>query len=135
GGLANYLGNARFTSNLICSNSAVGFSGGAGMMSGGRLLHNTVIGNAAPDAGNVYVNSDARNQCVVADNIICHATVGGGLHVDGQVLLTQTSFNDVWNNTGGNYIGTQDLTGVNGNISQDPQFVDASNNDVHLRDV
>jgi hypothetical protein len=135
GGLANYLGNARFTSNLICSNSAAAAGGGAGMMTGGRFINNTVFGNAAPDAGNVYVNSDGRGQCVVADNIICNAKSGGGLHVDGQVLFTQISFNDIWNNAGGNYVGVPDLTGVDGNISQDPQFVGATNNDFHLQDV
>lgn len=33
--------------------------------------------------------------------------------------------NNVWNNPGGNWIGTSDPTGVNGNISADPLFCDS----------
>jgi hypothetical protein len=47
---------------------------------------------------------------------------------------TQIAFNNVWNNNGNDYIGGPPLTGIDGNISEDPQFVDAGNNDYHLRD-
>jgi hypothetical protein len=135
GGVAEYLGEATFTSNLICSNSAADAGGGAAMLSGGQLINNTVFANAAPSAGNVYASSDASGQSLVTDNIICNANSGGGLYVDPQDSITQAAFNDVWNNTDGNYPGGQDLTGLNGNISQDPQFVGATNNDFHLLDV
>lgn len=135
GGVAEYLGQARLTSNLICSNSAVDAGGGAAMIGGGQFINNTVLANAAPDAGNVYASFDANGQCLVTDNIICNATSGGGLYVETQDSITQAAFNDVWNNSDGNYPGGQDLTGLNGNISQDPQFVDATNNDFHLLDV
>src|ERR1035438_9604302 len=90
------------------------------MLSGGQFINNTVVGNAAPDAGNGYASSDASGLSLVTQNIICNATSGGGLYVDPQVSITHAAFNDVWNNTDGNYPGGQDPTGLNGNISQDP---------------
>ena len=40
--------------------------------------------------------------------------------------------NNIWNNVAGNYGDMEDLTGVNGNISQDPGFV--SEDDHHLKE-
>jgi hypothetical protein len=135
GGILTYLGKARIASNLISSNSAV-IGGGAVLISGSLLINNTLAGNAAEGgAGNVYAASDSNGQCLVTDNIICNATIGGGIYVDDQDLITQAAFNDVWNNADGDYFASTDRTGFNGNISQDPSFVGGENNDYHLRDV
>jgi hypothetical protein len=139
GGIVVYQGKARIVSNLISSNSAAA-GGGAALASGGRFFNNTVVANAAPNstqsgAGNVYAASDVTGQAVVTGNIIASAISGGGLFVDAPDTITLVSFNDVWNNNDGNYYSGNDLTGQNGNISQDPQFVDSTNNDFHLRDI
>lgn len=133
GGIVTYSGRARIVSNLICNNSGV-FGGGVLMFSGGELINNTVVGNGAAFAGNIYAVSDATGQCLITDNIICNATNGGGMYVGSQDTITRTAFNDVWNNTGGDDFG-ENRSGVDGNISQDPAFVDAGNYDFHLRDV
>ena len=44
------------------------------------------------------------------------------------------SCNDLWLNTSGNYIGCQDPTGTGGNISQDPRFVNFTEENFHLRE-
>jgi hypothetical protein len=41
----------------------------------------------------------------------------------------------VWNNTDGDYYSGVDHTGVNGNISQDPQWLDPVNQDFHLQET
>jgi hypothetical protein len=133
GGILTYLGNARIASNLIYSNSAT-VGGGAVLVSGGLFVNNTVVANAASLAGNVYASSDTSGQCLVTDNILCNAPSGGGLYVDSQDTNTLTSFNDVWNNMGGDYSMTNTGT-LNGNISQDPVFVNAASNDCHLQDT
>jgi hypothetical protein len=134
GGLMTYVGKVRVVSNVITSNSAT-IGGGAVLISGGQLFNNTVVGNSAEIAGNIYAASDAAGPCLITDNIICNATNGGGIYLDSNDTITQATFNDVWNNNGGDYYGIENRTGISGNISQDPEFADAENNDFHLRDV
>ena len=134
GGILTYLGKARIASNLICSNSVV-VGGGAVLISGGQLLNNTLVGNAAQEVGQVYAASDSTGQALVSGNILCAATSGGGAYIDSQDTLTQFSFNDLWNNTGGDYYGGPERTGLNGNLSQDPQFVDFADADYHLQET
>jgi len=134
GGIYVYRGRARVVSNLICSNGAE-YGGGAGLFRGGYLANNTLAGNSAVFTGNVFAKSDAIGQCLVTGNIICNATSAGGIHVESEDTITQLAFNDVWNNTGGDYFAGPNRTGLNGNISQDPQFVDASNDDFRLQDT
>lgn len=133
GGILTFLGKAKIANNLIYSNSAV-FGGGALLISGSQLINNTLAGNAAPaGGGNVYAVSDASGQCFVTDNIICNSPLGGGIYVDTADAITQVAFNDVWNNADGDYYTGTNRTGINGNISQDPLFVDGANNDYHLQ--
>ena len=77
--------------------------GGAVLISGGQFINNTVVGNTAQLAGNIYAASDMTGQSVSTDNIICNATTGGGIYVDSQDNITQIAFNDVWNNADGDY--------------------------------
>jgi len=134
GGIHISLGRAQVANNVIIGNSAV-IGGGVMMHRGGRLAHNTLVGNRAQIGGNVYAASDGSGQCFVTGNIIANAANGGGLYLETQDRITQTTFNDVWTNVGGDYSGGTNRTGVDGNISEDPQFLDATNGDYHLRDV
>jgi hypothetical protein len=133
GGILTYFGNARIVSNLIYSNSATA-GGGAVLIEGSEFLNNTVAKNAAEFAA-VYIVSDSQGRCVLNGNIIVAATSGGGAFIDAQDTNTQFTFNDVWNNTGGDYLTVPGLFGTNGNISQDPLFVDALNSDYHLHET
>jgi hypothetical protein len=133
GGILSYVGIPRITSNLVFSNAAV-VGGGVVLVNGGLLINNTLVKNGAQFAGNVYATSDTSDPCRLTNNIICSATSGGGIFVDTQDSFTQMAFNDVWNNTAGDYVGL-DKSGTDGNISQDPRFVDPVNNDYHLQDI
>ena len=134
GGILTYLGKARIISNLIHDNS-VAVGGGAVLVSGGRFINNTVLANSAQIGGNVYAASDTTGQSILTDNIICYATSGGGFYLESEDEITQTTFNDVWHNTGGDYPAGTNRTGINGNISQDPNFVDPLSTDYRLQDV
>lgn len=46
-----------------------------------------------------------------------------GLWMNGNPRNFPVQFNNFWNNKAGNYLGIEEQTGVNGNISADPQFL------------
>ncbi|KPK43405.1 MAG: hypothetical protein AMJ65_05885 [Phycisphaerae bacterium SG8_4] len=152
GGIMTYMGNAEISNNIVYDNSA-SVGGGLLLLAGGRLFNNTISGNDASGAiagggsgfaGNVYVESSVEiGQCPIVNNIICNAKSGGGLF-SVSVGSNPVAFNDVWNNSGGNYgstnlqtgeqffDGAADKTGTDGNISQDPLFAGPQSNDYHL---
>ena len=139
--------------NLIYDNSAI-VGGAAVLLNTGRMINNTIVGNSAsvPQipggvgiAGGIYSESEpGLGQCEIINNIICNAKSGGGLCSvgSGEDFI---AFNDVWNNVGGNYgvqnpqtgelisDGDADMTGINGNISEDPLFVNPQARDFHLQ--
>jgi len=129
------------SNNLIYDNSA-NIGGGVLLLLCGRLINNTIVGNDASIivdgqagiVGNVYIQSAPEfGQCVILNNIICNAKSGGGIYWEGSVDESLISFNDVWNNTPVNYMEVPEQTGTNGNISEDPLFVDAQAKDFHLQ--
>jgi len=127
--------------NLIYDNSAV--IGGGVILFGGSLINNTIVGNdtnANPQAagmpgGNVYIvfENEFSQSMMILNNIICNAKSGGGISGEGNFNTSGISFNNVWGNVGGNYLEMSDQTGINGNISEDPLFVDARAKDFHLQ--
>ncbi|MBC8204190.1 right-handed parallel beta-helix repeat-containing protein [bacterium] len=59
---------------------------------------------------------------------------GVGLQNYGGIENFIISHNNIWGNEAGNYGDMKDLTGVNGNISQDPSFVNTFSGDYHLKE-
>jgi beta propeller repeat protein/parallel beta-helix repeat protein len=140
GGIIVYVGDDKISNNLIYDNSAV--VGGGVVLLGGQLVNNTIVGNdtnasaqaGSGPGGNVYVVFDNEfPQCLILNNIICNALSGGGISGEGAIDESLISFNDVWGNSPGNYMEVSDQTGTNGNISEDPLFVDAQAKDFHLQ--
>jgi beta propeller repeat protein/parallel beta-helix repeat protein len=148
GGIMTYLGNARIENNVICENSAIA---GVGVtLVEGQLLNNTIVANNAIDmgvgevpGGAVYAVFDPSFQdSRVSNNIISDSTTGGIL-LETAVPAGAITFNDVWGNTPGDYCvmsntgamiydGQASLTGIAGNLSADPLFVDPLNRNYHL---
>jgi beta propeller repeat protein/parallel beta-helix repeat protein len=133
-------GDDKICNNLIYDNSAV--VGGGVIIVGGQLINNTIVGNntnasaqaGSGPGGNLYLIFDAGfPQCRVLNNIISNAPSGGGISGEGNIDESVLSFNNVWGNSPANYMELSDRTGVNGNISQDPLFVDAGAKDFHLQ--
>ena len=144
-------GNPTISNNLIYNNSAY-VGGGVVLLFAGRLINNTIVGNDSSNdiqgqtgmAGNVYSASAPELMCEIINNIICNAKFGGGILSAGE-SEDLIKFNNVWNNIGGNYgfmdpqtgemisDGEVDMTGINGNISDDPLFVNPQGNDYHLQ--
>jgi len=86
-------------------------------------LNNNVIYGGAGDG--IYVSSSNVLDFYVKNNIIAS---NSGYGINSSVSIINT-YNDVWNNTKGNYNGTSAGTG---DISLDPLFADPANGDFHL---
>lgn len=140
GGLILYIGQATIANNLIYGNSA--YLGGGLILIGGALVNNTIVANNCTQdlgggyAGNAYVIFEpSLGNATVVNNIICSAGSGGGLLLEGNWQGGVVACNNVWNNSPGNYVteggdiydgGANDPTGKNGNISDDPLFLNAA---------
>ncbi|MHC4437234.1 MAG: PKD domain-containing protein, partial [Planctomycetota bacterium] len=135
-------GNTIISNNLIYNNSA-NIGGGVVLLYDGQLINNTIVANDSSQggdgegfAGNIYTASEPEfGLCEIVNNIVCNAKSGGGILSAG-TTEDLIAFNDVWNNTGGNYVSQNfqtgemiyddsiDRTGKDGNISEDPLLGD-----------
>jgi hypothetical protein len=124
--IANFV-QARIVNNLIVGNSAC--YGGAlhwrGSSGTTMLVNNTIADNDAASWPGIYATGvDARNQ--IYNNIIA-ARFGPALYCDNASTVTPPVLdsNDVFSMQTAAYGGTcADQTGIRGNISADPQFLD-----------
>jgi len=93
------------------------------------VMNNTFFGNNVAIRVDRMVNSTTQ---VFRNNLICRNNIG--LEVD----FGSESYNPIWENNlvyGNtiNYDVIADQTGTNSNISNDPQFIDASSGNYHLK--
>jgi serine protease len=125
--IANFV-QATIVNNLIVGNSAC--YGGAlhwrGSSGNTMLVNNTIADNHAPSWPGIYATAvDARNQ--IYNNIIS-ARFGPALFCENGATVTPPTLdsNDVFSMQTAAYGGTcADQTGIRGNLSADPQFLDA----------
>ncbi|MFC1738034.1 right-handed parallel beta-helix repeat-containing protein [Planctomycetota bacterium] len=91
------------------------------------ISHNTIINN---EEEGIICNGTSAPQ--IANNIIALSYSGYG--IDAGVDANPTIiYNDVWNNANGNYgPGIPNLTGTQGNISVDPDFLSGPDGKGHL---
>ncbi len=105
-------------------NGADGDGGGILIVDGTLDETNVTHGeDDAPSGGGLYLSGSSTG--TVMNSIIWGCDSGVGVLVDGGSSFTG-SYNDVYGNGGGNYSGITDPTGVDGNISEDPLFVDVT---------
>ncbi len=128
-------GTADLVQNLITGNSA---NAGGGIyyavdFSTGQITNNTVAGNSAFTASAAFIDGDDFGVTLTNNLLIDDLGIGAvACGFSGQV--PSFSYNDVFSAGQPNLAYTQacqDMTGLSGNIKQDPQFVDP-NGDFHL---
>jgi hypothetical protein len=95
-----------------------------------RDYHDQVIGNSVCDNASWFGLSieDASVACVKNNIIYNHTFYGIRLSAG----TWDISYNDVYGQGSSNYVWIPDQTGINGNISVDPDFVNPSAGDYHL---
>lgn len=109
--------------NFLISNTAQtdGSAINMGPGTSGVIINNYFEGNAARESNGAAIRVSSGGYDLIANNIIVE-NVGVGLSTEsGAAPIVKN--NDVWGNTVSNYGGTLgDLTGINGNISDDPKI-------------
>jgi len=137
GGLSCWQSSPTINNNRMAGNSARG--GGAIFCSidcMAYILGNVIAGNSASSGGG-GIDCDWNASPVITNNIICNSPVGEGIHSIDEAWPT-VSFNDLWNNADGDFIGGQPGVGDTTwgknfnhtpcdsfyNIIRDPMFAD-----------
>jgi parallel beta-helix repeat protein len=125
-GISCFSTSAVICSNLIAGNRATVYAGGIGLSySRSHVVNNTVVNCRAPVGAGIHCVMDSDPN--IANNIIAFCSQGQGIYCyDDPNRPSEPDFitNDVFANAGGNYGGTlTDQTGLNGNVSVDPNFV------------
>ncbi len=132
---------ATITQNLVIGNATRSGDGGGmylGVPSGGRgpfVVNNTVAGNSALDGSAAFVDGFPATTKIV-NNIFAGSSSVVALQCSGLRSTTPPllSFNNAFSNGAPAYGGTcATLAGTSGNISLDPEFVDAVNGNYHLQ--
>jgi len=129
-GFANDAGNPGFWSNTVYDNIASADGGGVYIAGGSpRIWHDTIYNNTADRGGGLYL---AGGSPVVSNTIVAENTAvitGGGVY--SQAAGAALDYNDVWNNTNGNYVGA--THGPNSIFpAEDPDFVNKASRNFHL---
>ena len=127
--------------NIITNNTSGGGGSGAGVyafasseMPADIFANNTIANNSAFDrSSGIFVGGFAQmitftNNVIVAttgeNSVTCDATYSS--------ISSKFSHNDAFSLSGAGWTGICDTTTLPGNISVDPQFVNAANGDFHL---
>ena len=140
GGIAAY-GNSSpiISNNVITKNSAVlnpdiDLEVGGGAISLDAYANAIIVNNTIDQNHTEYgfgggIFCDFNASPIITNNVIVNSTKGAGIWVSSVDAYPILTYNDVWNNEGGEYIGIS--PGI-GDISINPLFVDAANGDYHL---
>ncbi len=145
-----YLSEPVINYNIIRLNSSSNGIIGMHYGSGGELKNNIIEKNT--DGATIILTGSSPAIChnTIYDNekygILCNGTASpeienniisgtrdGYAIAAGSLAEPTIRYNDVWNNELGNYgPNVEDLTGIEGNISLDPQFIDDSGPFLHV---
>ncbi|MBU0704667.1 MAG: hypothetical protein KKC18_12470, partial [Chloroflexi bacterium] len=128
GGFSSAAGSPGFWSNMVYDNAASTNGGGVYVTGGNaRIWHDTIYHNTAQNGGGVYLSGGSP---VVSNTIVVKNTAiitGGGIYK--QAVGAALDYNDVWDNTNGDYVGA---TAGPHSISDDPDFLNETARDLHL---
>jgi hypothetical protein len=116
------------TNNLFVDNPCRAIDMTLPMGSQPRVVNNTMVGNRT----GIYVDTRVQtSQQIYRNNILFGNTIGLEIAFGSPSTAPTFDHNLVFGN-GTNYSGTGDHTGVAGNLSTDPRFVNTAARDLHL---
>lgn len=116
------------TAKALISNCIVYYTGNTGIKACGsskaRIVNNSIVG-----VGSEAIKCTDEATPWIVNNIITHNQ--RGIVVGENAEPKKIANNNLWNNNI-NYEGIEDQTGINGNISEDPEYIDYGNQDYRL---
>ncbi len=123
-----YLNAVTIAGNVFFDNDAIGGfvieAFGPGEVLGNTIAFNSIL---SPQAGGISFGGGLH----VENNIVAR---NGGVGIFCTEVFAQVRCNDVWGNGASNYGGVcGDLTGIDGNISEDPLFCDSDHRNLALK--
>ncbi len=121
-GMRNFHSSPTITNNIIKGNGDTGIYNHH--YSSPTITNNTITGNVNYGIYNGWYSSPTITSNTITDN-----TYGIFNYYNSSPTI---DYNDVWGN-GTDYYGVADQTGINGNISADPLFVNPRAGDYHLQ--
>jgi len=131
GAISGSTSNVLIDRCVFIGNSA-GSNGGAIYCKGESpttITNCTLYGSGAGSGGGVYC---WETSVVIENTVIANGTGGGAVTCSGSGTVSLTCC-DLYGNAGGDYVDcVAGENGVNGNISEDPQFCDPGNHDLTL---
>ena len=137
GGLHLDGGSPALYNAIVAGNRATGSSDGGGLnmesTSIPTLTNVTVVGNEAGGVGGGVASRSSHPALYSVTVTANTAPTGGGFYVDGGSPSLSSS--NTWGNTPDDYFNMADPTGLSGNLSEDPQFLDLSPTDPLLWDL
>ena len=116
--------------NIIAKNSAV--SGGGIYANSGQVLlkYNTIVNNSADSGSGICLE---YNPSVTAIGNIVTSNTGSAQVYGGNEVTLNTAYNNIWSESEDRFSGAlPDITGINGNISEDPILASVDTNDFSL---
>ncbi len=131
GGVRTNGGSPGMYSVIVAGNRATGSSDGGGLKldasSIPTLTNVTVVGNEAGGVGGGFASRASHPGLYSVTVTGNTASTGGGFYVDGGSPSLSNS--NTWGNTPDDYFNMADPTGLSGNLSEDPLFLDLSPTD------
>jgi hypothetical protein len=129
--VVSYCNNISVTKNLLFANSATDYLSCVGIdnCEGISFFNNTISGNSSPNPNFGSVTFNHCNNFVITNNIISFNS-DWGLQKLGNTYNYIVTYNNVYANNSGNYIGFSPGPGC---ISLDPLFVGGDPFDYHLQ--
>ncbi len=129
GGLHVHKCTATLTNNTITGNCAR--RGGALYLwsSPAVISNSTIAGNAGAEGGGLYLLGSAPT---IANTIVAFNSAGV-YRTSGTISTPIMRHNCVYGNAGFDYVGLDDPTGTDGNISADPLFADRAYSNWHIQ--
>ena len=134
GGVYCVSSSPTLTNNLIIGNLSYR---GSGVCCNGNssptLTNDTLSGNVTSGNKGAGVYCCTNSSPVLKSTIVALNTKGGGLYLLDNTCQPVVTYCDFYGNTGGNYVGTTDPTGKNGDLGVCPDFANPAGGNFHLR--